>query len=209
MTAPGSSWNQRTGRSQSGTSPTGVSSASLARVVADEQRARARTDRERRDAASMNAIVVVPARDEARRIGACIEALAAQTIGRDAFAVIVVLDDCSDDTRAVVDEVARRCRLNVSVIPGPGRGSGPARKLGMDLACERLFADGCGDGLIASTDADSRPAPIGSSASWLVSRVDPGRSRGGSSSIPWRRHGFRPRCYDAALARPVSGSLEC
>jgi glucosyl-3-phosphoglycerate synthase len=45
------------------------------------------------------------------------------------------------------------------VIPGPGLGSGPARKVGMDLACERLLANGRRDGLIASTDADTRPAP--------------------------------------------------
>jgi glucosyl-3-phosphoglycerate synthase len=113
----------------------------------------------RDDMAGENAIVVVPARDEARRIGACLQALAAQTIGPDAFSVIVVLDDCRDDTRAVVDEVARRSRLEVTVILAPERGSGPARKAGMDLACERLFADGRGDGLIASTDADTRPAP--------------------------------------------------
>ena len=108
--------------------------------------------------AGVNAIVVVPARDEARRIGACIEALAAQTVGRDAFAVIVVLDDCSDDTHAVVDDATRRCRLDATVVPGPGRGSGPARKVGMDLACDRLLEAGRSDGLIASTDADSRPA---------------------------------------------------
>jgi glucosyl-3-phosphoglycerate synthase len=88
-----------------------------------------------------------------------LQALAAQTIGRDAFAVIVVLDDCRDDSRAFVDKVARRCRLDVLMLPGPGCGSGPARKAGMDRACERLLADGRGDGLIASTDADTRPAP--------------------------------------------------
>jgi glucosyl-3-phosphoglycerate synthase len=113
----------------------------------------------RDDMAGVNAIVVVPARDEARRICACLQALAAQTIGRNAFAVIVVLDDCSDDTRAVVDEVARRCRLDVTLIPAPRRGTGPARKTGMDLACERLLSDGRADGLIASTDADTRPTP--------------------------------------------------
>jgi cellulose synthase/poly-beta-1,6-N-acetylglucosamine synthase-like glycosyltransferase len=68
----------------------------------------------------VNAIVVVPARDEARRIGACLEALTVQTVERDAFAVIVVLDDCSDDTRAVVADATRRCRLGGTVVPGPG-----------------------------------------------------------------------------------------
>ena len=159
--------------------------------------------------AGVNAIVVVPARDEERRIGACLQALAAQTIGSDAFAVVVVLDDCRDDTRAVVDEVARRCRLDVSVIPGPGHGSGPARKAGMDLACEQLLADDRSDGLIASTDADTRPAP-----DWLERQLAHlargARAVAGRIELdPREAAGCRTGCSDAALATPTSGSPEC
>ena len=37
-------------------------------------------------------VVVVPARDEQDRIGTCLEALAAQTVGVDAFETILVAD---------------------------------------------------------------------------------------------------------------------
>jgi glucosyl-3-phosphoglycerate synthase len=100
-------------------------------------------------------IVVVPARNEARRIGACLAALAAQRGQR--FAVIVVLDDCRDETGQIAAEVAAVHRLDLQLLAGPGRGSGAARRTGMELAAGRLLAGGRSDGLIASTDADTRP----------------------------------------------------
>ena len=104
-------------------------------------------------------IVVIPARDEAARIAGCIDALAAQTLGRDAFAVIVVLDRCHDQTGEVIRSRARAGGLELAMIPGPGLGSGAARRAGMELACQRLLEAGRPDALIASTDADTRPAP--------------------------------------------------
>jgi glucosyl-3-phosphoglycerate synthase len=104
-------------------------------------------------------IVVVPARDEEARIGACLEALAGQTIGRDSFAVVVVLDACRDATAEVAETAGRTLGLELTAVPGPGAGVGWARRVGMDLACARLLAAGPETGLIASTDADSRPAP--------------------------------------------------
>ncbi len=106
------------------------------------------------------AIVVVPARDEQHEIAVCLHALAAQTVGRDSFEVIVVADACADDTAGVAERAARDAGLTLSVHAGPGAGAGAARRLGMDLAAARLL-DGLGrlDGVIACTDADSRPAP--------------------------------------------------
>jgi glucosyl-3-phosphoglycerate synthase len=103
-------------------------------------------------------VVVIPARDEARTIAACLAALAQQTVGPAAFEIIIVADACSDDTEAVTRAAAQRLGLTVTVLQGPGAGSGPARRLGMDAAAARLEALGCGDGLIATTDADSSPA---------------------------------------------------
>jgi glucosyl-3-phosphoglycerate synthase len=108
---------------------------------------------------ALNAIVVVPARDEERRIGACLEALAHQTLPAPCFETIVVLDRCQDGTARVVRQTCERLGLNVSVIDGPGAGAGAARRAGMDIACERLLSQGRALGLIACTDADSRPAP--------------------------------------------------
>jgi glucosyl-3-phosphoglycerate synthase len=109
---------------------------------------------------AVDAIVVIPARDEEARIAACLHALAAQTIS--SFETIVVLDACADATESVTERTAERLGLTVHLIFGPGAGSGPARKLGMDLAADRLLAAGAPDGLIASTDADTCPTP-----SWL------------------------------------------
>jgi glycosyltransferase involved in cell wall biosynthesis len=103
-------------------------------------------------------VVVIPARDEARTIAACLTALAHQTVGAAAFETIVVADACSDDTEAVARAAARRLGLALTVLHGQGAGSGPARRLGMDAAAERLEALGHRDGLIATTDADSTPA---------------------------------------------------
>ena len=103
-------------------------------------------------------VVVIPARDEARNIAACLAALAHQTVGPAAFEIIIVADACSDDTETVARAAAQRLGLTVTVLQGPGAGSGPARRLGMDAAAARLEALGRGDGLIATTDADSSPA---------------------------------------------------
>jgi glucosyl-3-phosphoglycerate synthase len=104
-------------------------------------------------------IVVVPARDEQERVGDCLQALATQTLSRDRFEVILVADACADATVAVASAAARRGGIALSVLTGPGLGTGPARRLGMDAAMARLQSLGRGDGLIATTDADSRPAP--------------------------------------------------
>jgi glucosyl-3-phosphoglycerate synthase len=108
---------------------------------------------------ALNGIVVIPARDEERRIGACLEALARQTLPAPCFETIVVLDRCRDDTARVVRQTCAQLGLSVTVIDGPGAGAGAARRAGMDLACERLLSAGRPLGLIACTDADSRPAP--------------------------------------------------
>jgi glucosyl-3-phosphoglycerate synthase len=104
-------------------------------------------------------VVVVPARDEQDQIGSCLHALAAQTIDRHMFETILVADRCQDRTEHVARETAERLGLSLTILQGPGRGSGPARGLGMDAAAERLRSLGVPRGLIATTDADSEPAP--------------------------------------------------
>lgn len=101
--------------------------------------------------------VVVPAQNEEDLIGACLDALADQRQLRpDDLDVIVVLDACTDHTAAEVERARdRHPHLRITVLPGPGRGAGPARRVGMDVACGRLAPSG----LIACTDADSTVAP--------------------------------------------------
>ncbi len=118
----------------------------------------------------LRAVVVVPARDEALRIGACLRALADQReLPPDAYEVIVVLDGCRDETAEVVARFAAgtpRLALHAVELDAP-RGVGWARRLGMDLACERLLGLGREQGLIASTDADSVVAP-----DWLATQLE-------------------------------------
>ena len=59
-----------------------------------------RADR-RGGAMELSSIVVVPARDEERRIAACLRALADQTVGTAAFEVVLVLDGCRDATETI------------------------------------------------------------------------------------------------------------
>jgi glycosyltransferase involved in cell wall biosynthesis len=114
-------------------------------------------------------MTLLPAPDPRLRAVVVVLALAGQS-GLDpaAFEVILVLDGCTDATEAVARRVGGEVpRLVLHVRPGPGRGVGAARKLGMDLACQRLLSVGRPDGVVASTDADSAVA-----ADWLRVQVD-------------------------------------
>jgi glucosyl-3-phosphoglycerate synthase len=105
----------------------------------------------------LQAVVVVPARDEERRIGGCLRALAGQR-GLDpcAYEVLLVLDRCQDATRErALATGARHPRLRLGLLVVDGWSVGAVRRQGMDTACGRLLAAGRGEGLIASTDADS------------------------------------------------------
>lgn len=105
--------------------------------------------------------VVIPAKNEEERLGACLAALAGQVgVKTSEFEVLLVLDGCVDSSREVAMECLERHEsLRLRLLEGPDRGVGSARKLGMDAACERLAAVEGPDGLIASTDADSVVAP--------------------------------------------------
>ncbi|WP_169542302.1 glucosyl-3-phosphoglycerate synthase [Solirubrobacter soli] len=110
----------------------------------------------------MIACVVVPARDEEELIGACIAALAAQEgVSRGDYEVLLVLDRCSDATAERARAAAGDMTLHIVEAAEPGVGH--ARRHGMDLAAERLPPHG----LIATTDADSEPAP-----DWLRRQLD-------------------------------------
>lgn len=112
-------------------------------------------------------VVVVPARDEEATVVTCLAALAAQTVTPGAFETILIADGCRDRTETFARAAAERLGLRLTVRRGPGAGSGPARRLGMDAAADRLEALGLPRGLIATTDADSAPAP-----DWLERQLD-------------------------------------
>ncbi len=111
--------------------------------------------------------VVVPARDEEARIGACLDALDVAARHPELAGIrtrlVVVLDDCTDGTGAV-------CRSRgVATVACPGRDVGRARARGVAaLVADRPDAAGPDRGSLwlATTDADSRVAP-----DWLAMQV--------------------------------------
>ena len=105
-----------------------------------------------------DAVVAVPARSEAERIGACLQALCREVRGGDA-AVIVLANNCADDTaaraRAFADQGAPVFVEEVELAPADAHAGG-ARRRALLAAAARLRAP---DGVLLTTDADSRVAP--------------------------------------------------
>jgi glycosyltransferase involved in cell wall biosynthesis len=118
---------------------------------------------------TLRASVVVPARDEEDLISSCLQSLAAQQdVSPDEYEVLLVLDACSDATEERALAVRRVIpSLRLYLLDGPGRGSGHARRVGMDAASQRLHALERPDALICCTDADTVVAP-----DWLSAQLD-------------------------------------
>jgi glucosyl-3-phosphoglycerate synthase len=117
----------------------------------------------------LQAIVVVPTRDEAPRIAACLRALSTQSdMASGSYEVILILDGCRDHTLQVVQQTTlhlEQPKVHTITLPRP-EGVGRARRLGMDIAHGRLIQIGARHGLIASTDADSTVA-----GDWLSAQL--------------------------------------
>lgn len=162
---------------------------------------------------ALRVCVVVPARDEEDLIGKCLKALATQeSVAHDEYEVLLVLDRCTDETEARAREIgAAHPALTLHMLDGPGEGSGPARRVGMDAACARLLQVGRPGGLIACTDADTVVA-----LDWLAAQLraasQGARAIGGrieladDGSLPesaWRRHVEQGRLrHERLLSEP-------
>jgi hypothetical protein len=120
------------------------------------------------------ASIIIPAKDEVENLPTTLAALAAQTtlagqlLPPNSFEIIVLANNCADDTAAVVRQQAQRFPhlvLHVAelCLPAAKAHVGRARRLLMDEACARLEQVGRPAGIIASTDADTRVAP-----NWLA-----------------------------------------
>ena len=111
--------------------------------------------------------VIVPARNEAGTIAAAVAALGNQTgVDLNAVEVIVLANNCDDDTAARARAAGRLSSVAVKVIEHQFREDdaniGTVRRTLMDLAASRLPSDG----VIASTDADTVVAP-----DWLAATL--------------------------------------
>jgi glycosyltransferase involved in cell wall biosynthesis len=101
-----------------------------------------------------DAVIAIPVRDEAKRIGSCLAALSRQST--PASHVVLLLNNCTDGTAEVVKGLPRgphqlhvvECRLE-----GNSASAGVARSLAMDYAASLLKDED--EGVILSTDADA------------------------------------------------------
>jgi len=128
--------------------------------------------------AACEAVVIIPARDEREALPAALTALAGQVdragrpLDRQRFEIIVLANNCADDTAAVA-RLAATCYPGLALhvvdldLPEPHAHVGVARRLLMDEAARRLRLTRRGvRGVIASTDADTRVAP-----DWLAATL--------------------------------------
>jgi len=100
--------------------------------------------------------VIVPARNEAANIGPCVESLSAQQYPLDRLALIVVDDDSTDDTSAVVATLAKR-DPRITLLRTPPLPPGWKGKV---HACCVGAAAAAGDAAwLCFLDADMRAAP--------------------------------------------------
>jgi GT2 family glycosyltransferase len=111
-----------------------------------------------RIASPIAAVVAIPVRDEEARIHDCLAALARQE-GGPPDAVVLLLNNCTDRTREVVEGIvpdfpARLCVATHDFAPREAS-AGLARAIAMDLAAD-LAGPG---GWLLTTDADGRVAP--------------------------------------------------
>ncbi len=104
---------------------------------------------------SENILVAVPVKDEVERIADCLRALALQS-DIQADGIIVVVNNTSDDTAGLVHGLLPFLPVPIDVVEvefPPGQAcAGSARRLGMELAADRLQ----GRGVLLTTDADGR-----------------------------------------------------
>jgi hypothetical protein len=107
----------------------------------------------------ISAVVAIPVRNERDRIADCLSALLNQTgWPANALGILLFLNNCTDDTRSVVEAFAKgaACPIRVLEEDSSTASAGWARKRAMDAAADWLTADGTGDPVILTTDADSR-----------------------------------------------------
>lgn len=119
-------------------------------------------------------VVVLPVRNEAERLPAALAALAAQTeldgsaLDRRSYEILLLANNCDDASAAAATAfAAAHADLRLHVVEtrfGPSEANiGHVRRTLMDEACRRLESLGRAQGLIASTDGDTR---VG--ATWLA-----------------------------------------
>jgi cellulose synthase/poly-beta-1,6-N-acetylglucosamine synthase-like glycosyltransferase len=114
-------------------------------------------------------VIAIPVRDEEERLPACLRALARQrdrsgrSISPTQVRIVVFANNCSDRSASLARKLGGGLSLDVHVVearlPPAIAHAGSARRAAMDLAEAWLVEAGESDGVILTTDADSKVAP--------------------------------------------------
>ena len=155
---------------------------------------------------SLPAIVAVPAKDEADRIGACLRALALQA-DTMADAIVLVVNNTTDATADVVRALLPSLPVPVHLIehdfPPERASAGSARRMAMERAASMFSEAGRGEaGVVLTTDADGRVPP-----DWVAANLR--HIRGGADVVAGR---VVLDAIDAVLIPPklhADDALEC
>ena len=128
----------------------------------------------------LRAVVVVPAKDEEATLPGLAAALDVverpDGWGPESVEALLLLNDCTDGSERVARALAEtRPWLRVAHVALDVPHVGRARQLLFDVAAARLLGAGRPDGLVLSTDADSRPRP-----DWLAATVAEARAGAGA-----------------------------
>ena len=103
------------------------------------------------------AVVAIPVYNEEERIGACLSALAEQSgLEVDQLGILLFLNNCTDRTVSTVGAEAIPFPLRVIERTNPQASAGWARRCAMEEAAAWLRSGGRNDGVLLTTDADSR-----------------------------------------------------
>ncbi|MGI9053138.1 MAG: glycosyltransferase [Ilumatobacteraceae bacterium] len=107
-------------------------------------------------------VVIVPARNEARAVGRCVESIlvAGAIAGIEHLDVVIVADTCSDDTAAIAQRALRNHGIVLEVDAGS---AGRARAVGTSVGLARSAPTPMHRIWTAHTDADTT-VPVG----WLA-----------------------------------------
>ena len=116
-----------------------------------------------RRAAGRDALLLaIPVRNEAAHLPGCLAALAAQPEA-PALTVLLLLNGCRDGTAALARRLAPglpfRLLLREARLPNGTAHAGEARGRAMDAGAALLQLSGASEGLLLTTDADSRVQP--------------------------------------------------
>lgn len=105
----------------------------------------------------LHTVIAIPVRDEAERIGACLDALRSQRgFGAGQIGILLFLNNCMDGTDRMVANRGDPWPIRVIDRTFPAANAGWARREAMEAAAAWLDEVGAAAGVILTTDADSR-----------------------------------------------------